>query len=93
MTRAEEILALAEAIGDPQPFKKATNPFKHQYSHKPGQKIPTHQKMRQQKIKMRMQRSKASFGKPWASSAKPARDKVSQPLTSQTNKTPIHKIG
>jgi hypothetical protein len=93
VTRAQEILALVEAIGDPKPFKKPANPFKHQYSHQPGQKIPTHMKMRQMKQKQVASRSSASYSKPWKGHSDMPRDKALSPLSSKMNNTPIHKIG
>ena len=61
MTRAEEILQLVEATKP----GKAGNPFKHQYSFKPGAKTPTHLKQRSLKKKDVKKRSKAIYSKPW----------------------------
>ena len=58
---AREILQRVKAAAP----KRAQNPFKHQYSFNPGAKIPTHQKLRQNKVKDRSRRNQSVYQRPW----------------------------
>lgn len=93
MTRAQEILYLLEAIGDPKPFKKPVSPFKHQWAYQPGQKIPQHLKRRQTQKKLITTRSKDAYDRPWKGQHDDPKDKSSSPLDAKYKPISVKRTG
>jgi hypothetical protein len=89
MTRAEEILKLAEAVKPTPPG----NPFKTQWKYSPGGKVPIHMKMRSKKNRQLTNRRNQAYSKPWSGQSNHPKDVSSTPLSSKENDTPIKRIG
>lgn len=98
MTRAEELLQLISEVdlrvGQPKPFKNPQNVFMKQYvKYSPGQKTPRHIKLRNQKKRNILTRSRATYTRPWKSSDKPTRDTVSAPLDKKYKEISVKRTG